>query len=120
MDLDDVEVVDVRALGGLDSVTVGDVAGTDLQRVDVALAGALGGSVGDGQPDSVTVTGTDGDDAFVAVANGSSVEIGGADAVVGVTGADPLLDRLVIDSGLGDDSVSIDPAVDALILVSVL
>ena len=44
MDLNDVEAIDVNALGGTDSVTVNDVSGTDLRRVNVDLAAALGGS----------------------------------------------------------------------------
>ena len=48
MDLNGVEAIDVNALGGTDSITVNDIAGTDLRRVNVDLAGALGGSAGDG------------------------------------------------------------------------
>ena len=56
MDLNDVEAIDVNALGGTDSVTVNDMSGTDLRRVDVDLAGALGGSAGDGEADTVRST----------------------------------------------------------------
>ena len=60
MNLDDVEGIDVRALGGTDVVTVNDMGGTDLARVDVDLAGALGGSTADGKADTVTVAATKG------------------------------------------------------------
>jgi Ca2+-binding RTX toxin-like protein len=120
MDLDDVEVIDVRALGGIDAVTVNDVGGTDLERVDVDLAAAIGGSTGDGQADTVTVAATKGDDSIAAAANGSAVEVSGLAAFVRITHADPTSDTLVIDPVAGADDISLDPALDGLILVTVL
>lgn len=120
MDLDDIEAIDVRPLGGTDTVTVNDVRGTDLERVDVDLAAELGGSTGDGQADTVTVRGTDGDDAIVAGARGTAVEVTGLAASVHITHQDPVTDSLVIDSLGGDDSVVLDPALAGLIVVSVL
>lgn len=120
MDLDDVEAIDVRALAGTDTVTVNDVRGTDLERVDVDLAAALGGSTGDAQADVVTDVGTDGDDSIAADANGAAVEVSGLAAFVGITHADPASDTLVIDTRAGVDEVALDPALAALILVSVL
>src|SRR3712207_7777662 len=35
MDLDDVESIDFRALGGADNIVVGDLSGTDLTRLDL-------------------------------------------------------------------------------------
>jgi hypothetical protein len=120
MDLDDVEVIDVRALGGIDAVTVNDVGGTDLERVDVDLAAAIGGSTGDGQADTVTVAATKGDDSIAAAANGAAVEVSGLAAFVRITHADPTSDTLVIDPVAGADDISLDPALDGLILVTVL
>ena len=62
MDTAGVEQVDFNALGGADLVTVNDLTGTDVSSVNVDLAGTLGGSNGDGQPDRVVVNATDGDD----------------------------------------------------------
>jgi hypothetical protein len=118
MDLNDVEAIDVNALGGTDSVTVNDLSGTDLRRVDVDLAGVLGGSTADDQADTVTVLGTKGDDSIAATANGSAVEVSGLAALVRITHADPDKDSLVIDGVTGDDAVAIDPAVLALIQAS--
>ena len=118
MDLDDIEAIDVRPLGGTDTVTVNDVTGTDLTHVDVDLAPALGASTGDAQADSVTVIGTTGDDSIAAKAVGSAAEVNGLAALVRITHADPALDSLVIDSLSGVDDVAIDPALAALILVS--
>lgn len=120
MDLDGVEAIDVRALGGADKVTVNDVGGTDLERVDVDLAAALGGSTADGKADSVTVAATKGDDSIAVDANGGAVEVSGLAAFVRITHADPASDTLIIDTVAGDDNVALDPALPALILVSVL
>jgi len=120
MDLNDVEAIDVNALGGTDSVTVNNVSGTDLRRVNVDLAGALGGSASDGAADTVTVAGTKGDDSITADANGTSVDVRGLAATVRITHADPDKDTLVIDPVTGNDHVAIDPAVQALIQASVL
>jgi hypothetical protein len=120
MDLDDVEVIDVRALGGTDTVTVNDVGGTDVKRVDVDLAAALGGSTGDGQDDTVTVAATKGDDSIAVDANGAAVEVSGLAAFVRITHADPEKDTLVIDTVAGADDVDLDPALDGLIQVAVL
>jgi hypothetical protein len=120
MDLNDVEVIDVNTLGGTDSVTVNNLSGTDVRRVDVDLAGTLGGATSDGQADTVTVGGTKGDDSIRAKANGSAVDVTGLAALVRITHADADKDTLVIDPVIGNDHVTVDPAVQALIQVSVL
>ena len=120
MDLDGIEAIDVRALGGIDEVTVTDVSGTDLKRVDVDLAATLGGSTADGAADTVTVAGTKGDDSIAANANGAAIDVSGLAAAVRVTHADPARDKLIIDPVTGTDNVSLDPALAALIQVSVL
>jgi Ca2+-binding RTX toxin-like protein len=119
MDLDDVEVIDVKALGGADTVTVNDVGGTDLERLDVDLAAALGGSTADGQADTVSVIGTTGDDSITTDANGAAVEVSGLAAFVRITHAELSLDKLAVDTLGGDDIVTVDPALDGLIQVSV-
>jgi len=119
MDLDDVEAIDARPQGGTDAVTVNDLTGTDLTRVDVDLAAALGGSTGDGLPDTVTVNGTTGDDTITANASGAAVEVSGLAAFVRISVADAATDALVIDGLTGVDNVAVDPALAALILVSV-
>jgi hypothetical protein len=120
MDLDDVEAIDVRALGGTDTVTVNDASGTDLERVDVDLAEALGGSTADGAADTVTVAATKGDDSIAVDANGAAVEVSGLAAFVRITHADSRSDTLVIDTVAGADDVVLDPALDGLIKTSVL
>ena len=120
MDLNEVEVIDVRALGGADAVTVNDVSGTDLDRVDVNLAATLGGSTADGLADVVSVAGTKGDDSIEVDAEGAVVEVAGLAAFVRISNTDPTLDALVVNTEAGADEVDVDPAVDGLVLVSVL
>ena len=120
MDLNGIESIDVNALGGTDSVTVSDMSGTDLRRVNVDLAGSLGGSSGDGAADVVNVFGTKGDDSIAVSANGGAVDVTGLAALVHVTHADSDKDSLVIDPIEGNDNVALDPALPGLIQVSVL
>jgi Ca2+-binding RTX toxin-like protein len=105
MDLDDVEVIDLNALGGADILTVGNLGGTDVTRVDADLAGVLGGATGDGQPDTVDVTGTDGDDVVVVAGDASGVSVFGLAAAVQITGADAGFDVQSVHALGGDDVI---------------
>ncbi len=103
MDTAGVERVDFKALGAADSVTVGDLSGTDVDEVNVDLAGSLGG--GDGAADSVLVKGTNGNDVvFVSGANGAASVLGLA-ARVNITSAEPANDTLTVDALAGNDIV---------------
>src|SRR5262245_59141948 len=55
MDLNDVEAINLNALGNTDLITVNDLSGTDVIEVNVNLAGTLGGSAGDGTADVIIV-----------------------------------------------------------------
>jgi hypothetical protein len=57
MDLDDVERIGLRVLGGTDTTTVHDLKGTDAESVDVNLA-LIDGTT-DPVPDTVVVEGTE-------------------------------------------------------------
>jgi Ca2+-binding RTX toxin-like protein len=116
MDLDDVEHIDLNALGGADTLTVNDLSGTDLTEVNADLAGSIGGTTGDGAADSVIVNGTAGDD-FVSVAgDGSGVGVEGLAARVNITHAEQT-DALRVNGLAGDDVISADGlAADALTL----
>jgi len=106
MDLDDVETIDLKALGNADSVVVNDLAGTDVADVAVDLAGALGGVTGDGQADVVIVNGTNGDDIIDVFGSGSTFAVLGLAAQVTVTNAEGASDALVINALAGDDGVT--------------
>jgi len=103
MDLNDVERIDFNALGGADSITINDLSGTDVTEVNLNLAAA--GGAGDGQPDSVIVNGTNGDDIAVVSGSASGVSVLGLAARVNITGAEAANDRLTINALAGDDVV---------------
>jgi Ca2+-binding RTX toxin-like protein len=104
MDLNDVERVELSTVGGADTIVVNDLTGTDVSDVEVDLA-AVGGS-GDGQPDTVTVRGTAGDDAITVTGSGTSAVVTGLHASVAtIGGAEFALDALSIDAGGGTDTV---------------
>jgi Ca2+-binding RTX toxin-like protein len=103
MDLDNVETVDVRALGGADTTVVNDLSGTDVTEVRTDLAAPGGG--GDGQPDNVVVQGTNGDDVATVAGNAAGVSVLGLAAQVGIDGAESANDRLTINVLASDDVV---------------
>lgn len=103
MDLNDTEVITYNALGGADTITIGDLSGTDVVEVNVNLAGSNG--LGDAQPDTVIVNGTSGDDVAVLKGDASGTTLYGLAAQVNITGAEAANDRLVINTLAGDDVV---------------
>jgi len=106
MDVNDVEVVDLNALGGADTITVNDLSGTDVVELKGDLAGTLGGSAGDAQPDTVIVNGTNGADTIDVVGAGTSVSVVGLAAQVNITNSEGANDALVVNALGGDDGVT--------------
>jgi predicted lipoprotein with Yx(FWY)xxD motif len=104
MDTAGVETIDVNALGGADLVTVGDLTGTDVTKVNVDLASALGGTAGDGAFDHVVVDGTPGNDLLTLTGNASGVQVAGLPATVAISHQEPT-DRLDLDLLGGFDLV---------------
>jgi Ca2+-binding RTX toxin-like protein len=102
MDLNDVESIDFNALGGADTITINDMSGTDVTEVNINLAGA--GGAGDGQPDTVILNATGGDDVIQVIGDASGVSIFGLATTVNIVGFEAGIDRLVIN-GLGGDDV---------------
>jgi len=105
MDTNGVERVDFNALGGADVVTVNDLSGTDVNDVNVDLAGTLGGATGDGQPDQVLVNATNGDDAIDVSGDASEVKVGGLAPTVAIFHPEVRNDRLEINTLAGNDTV---------------
>ena len=102
MDLNDVETIDFRALGGADNIVVGDLTGTDVSRIALDLRGPNSG--GDGAADTVTVNGTQGNDVFVAAGDAGGVNVFGLQAVVNILFPELANDRLTLN-GLGGDDI---------------
>ena len=105
MDLNGVEHVQLAALGGADIITVNDLTGTDVKQVAIDLSATPGGGQGDGQPDTVIVNGTAGDETIKVVSRGSSVVVNGLSAQVTINGVEPGNDSLVINGLAGNDTI---------------
>lgn len=103
MDLDDVETIDFRALGGADNIVVGDLTGTDMNSVLLDLRGPNGG--GDGAADSVTVNATNGDDIFGVDGKSGGASVLGLKAAVKIFSAEPINDRLTLNGQGGNDVI---------------
>jgi Ca2+-binding RTX toxin-like protein len=106
MDLDGVEHIQVNALGGADTITVNDLTGTDVTRVALDLSAPTGSGQGDGQPDTVIVNGTAGDDQIKVASSGASVVVNGLAAQVTIAGAEGGKDSLVINALAGNDTIN--------------
>jgi hypothetical protein len=116
MDMDRVERLDLTALGGVDTFTVGDLSGTAVTVVDVDLSGPAGG--GDALTDIVTVNGTPDDDVIDVDASNGRVEVAGLAATTRIIGSETI-DRLQVNSQAGNDDVDVAAAAAALIAVVV-
>ena len=104
MDLDGIEGLNVRALGSADTITVNDLSGTDLKTANVDLSSSSGG--GDGAADTVIANGTDGSDRVAVDSSNGSTIVSGLAARVQVSGAEPSLDDVDVNTLGGDDTIS--------------
>ncbi|WP_372619527.1 beta strand repeat-containing protein [Falsiroseomonas sp.] len=117
MNLNDVERIEYRALGGADDVVIADLTGTDVTRVDIDLSGAGGG--GDGEADSVTIKGTRGADVFIVAGDAGGVLVFGLQAQVVLLGLDGAQEQLTLEAFDGDDVIdATNLGADALQLVA--
>jgi Ca2+-binding RTX toxin-like protein len=103
MDIDDVERIDFRALGGADNIVVGDMTGTDLTQTALDLRGPAGG--GDGAADTVTVNATQNADVFGATGDAAGVKVTGLQNTVSIFFQEQANDRLTLNAQAGDDVV---------------
>ncbi|MDG3008156.1 beta strand repeat-containing protein [Paludisphaera mucosa] len=105
MDLNDTEAITFNALGGADNIVVNDLSGTDVTEVNLNLAGAIGGTAGDGSADTVTVNGTNGDDVIQVAGDALGAQVLGLSAAINITGAEAANDRLIVNALAGSDVV---------------
>ena len=128
MDLNGVETVDFNALGGADTITVGDLTGTDVTEVNLDLGVDRSGA-GDGAADAVIVNGTNGNDddpGRRAAATSSSVDracrpsstspapkapttrwsstLGGGNDTIDAAALPAGVVKLTVDGGAGNDT----------------
>jgi Ca2+-binding RTX toxin-like protein len=117
MDLDDVETIHARALGGTDTLTVNDLAGTNLTRVVTDLNTVGGGN--DAAADNVIVNATNGDDVAVVAGSGTTSRVTGLAARVEIPGSFAGSDRVTVNALAGDDVVDASGlAANALLLTA--
>jgi Ca2+-binding RTX toxin-like protein len=93
MDLHQVELVTVNALGGDDTITINDPTGTGIKDIDINLG--ING-VGDGASDTININ----DDDILNVVNngnGNLTILGVSGATVNITGFEEANDHLIID-----------------------
>jgi Ca2+-binding RTX toxin-like protein len=105
MDNNDVETFVFNALGGNDNVVVHDLSGTDAEEVSIDLAGAIGGTTGDGLVDSVTAEGSAANEEVNIVANGTAISVNGLPAQINIANVEAT-DRLTVNGGAGNDTLN--------------
>ena len=99
MDLNGVEQVNVVALGGADTITVGDLTGTGISQVALDLGSAADPNT----PDTVVINATTGDDVINITNENGVIRISGLAEDVTISDFNAN-DRIVIN-GLGGDDV---------------
>ena len=115
MDLNDVESIVARTLGGSDNLVVNDLSGTDVTDVLADLTGNGGGD--DAQPDNVVVNATNGDDVATVAGSGPNAQVADLSARVSVSGAGAGSDRLTVNALAGDDVLDASAlAADSILL----
>jgi hypothetical protein len=116
MDMNDVEIFNLRALGGADDITINDLEGTSIRHANIDLSGASGG--GDQAADVVTVEGTNRADHVDVTTNGGQVDVTGLQARTQITGGETP-DHLQVNVLDGNDRVNVDPNISTIIGVVV-
>ena len=105
MNLSGVEHIQLTARGGADTITVNDLSGTGVTQVAIDLSSTPGSGVGDLAADSVTISGTKGNDHIVVEGQNGSLIIAGLPELVTLSGAEAT-DALVVTGGAGNDTLS--------------
>jgi Ca2+-binding RTX toxin-like protein len=123
--LDSVEILDLNAAGGADHITINDLTGAGVTRINVNLGFPIGTSTGDGAADTVVVNAGTGNN-FVSISTGvaAMIVVSGAEGadtflVNGMSGRDTIdaggfNHALTIDGGTGRDTVSYAGATSAV------
>ena len=115
MDLNSVERIQLNTLGGADTITVNDLTGTDVKQVAVDL-GSNGAP--DGQPDTVIINATNGDDAITITNNNGVVTVSGLATETTITNFDPTIDHIVVNGLGGDDIITASGLGTAMVLTA--
>jgi Ca2+-binding RTX toxin-like protein len=117
MDVHGVEHLQLNTLGGADTVTVNDLTGTGMNQVAIDLGSPPGSGSGDGQPDTIVINGTAGNDTISIAENDGVVTISGLATDVTISGFEAT-DRIVINGLGGDDVIEASGLGNAMQLVA--
>jgi Ca2+-binding RTX toxin-like protein len=115
MDLNSVETINFKALGGADTITVNDLSGIGVKQVNVDL-GATGGG-GDGQVDTIVLDATNSADVITVSNNNGVVTVSGLASLVTISNFEAT-DRLVINGHDGDDVITASGLGTAMLLTA--
>jgi Ca2+-binding RTX toxin-like protein len=119
MDTDGVERVALEALGGADTATVNDLRGTDVRRLDIDLAGALGAAGGDGQADALVLNATPGDDNVSIRPEDGRVAVRGLVPKTFIANPEAAGDTLTLNALGGEDLIRLGNGLGGLIKTTV-
>ena len=103
MDLNSVEQIEYRALGGADNITIGDLTSTGVTSVSLDLRSPNGG--GDGAADTITVNATQGADVFGVAGDAGGITVFGLPTSVNIFSPEQANDRLILNGQAGDDVI---------------
>jgi Ca2+-binding RTX toxin-like protein len=106
MDLNGLERINVATLGGADTLSINNLAGTGVMEMNLDLSATPGSGVGDGLADTVTIFGTNSNDNIGIFGQGSLVSVNGLPATVNINGSEGANDTLVVNALDGDDGVT--------------
>ncbi len=104
MDMNDVERLELQALGGADTIVLGDLTGTDLKQVAVDLSAAGLPGVGDGAFDGVTANASATSNTIDITAEAGVITISGLPAQMTIAGAETT-DGLTVNGLNGNDRI---------------
>ena len=104
MDLNDVEFVRFKALGGADSIVINDLSGTDVVQAGVHVDLGAGAGGGDGSVDTVTVNGAAANEIITVFSSPGVIGVNGSSAPVAIFNAESG-DQLVVGGGAGNDTI---------------
>ncbi|MBD2327005.1 calcium-binding protein [Alkalinema sp. FACHB-956] len=104
MDTNDIERVDVNALGGADTITINNLATTDVKDIRLNLGASIGNALGDSKLDSIIINGTNATDTIDLTSNNSGHLITGLAAAVQINGAETT-DKLTVNGLGGNDTL---------------
>jgi Ca2+-binding RTX toxin-like protein len=100
MDLNEVERIELNALGSADTFNIGDVSATDVREVVVDLGAA------DAQTDTINAIGRASADVVTIATVGAETQVNGLSAQLRILGAEADNDRLAVNTGGGDDNIT--------------